>query len=166
MKRIHCADFHALLRCLRFTSPRETPSTRSNVSTLSTSSFLHDETDANLIIEEWIRNRPQYDSMQDGSLLISVVHCLESVRGLIGLADRQMCAEGEEGVSSRLSELSMPQLKREVEKRVERLRKSEKRSECFGFLSLLDRVLVRRKGKQSWIGRTGRGVVPSVRVFA
>ena len=104
--------------------------------------------------------------MQDGSLLIPVVHCLESVRGLIGLADRQMCAEGEEGVSSRLSELSMPQLKREVEKRVERLRKSEKRSECFGFLSLLDRVLVRRKGEESWIGRTGRGVVRIVRVFA
>lgn len=84
----------------------------------------------------------------------------------IGLADRQMCAEGEKGVSSRLSEVSMSQLKREVEKRIERLRKGEKRSECFGFLSLLDRVLVRRKDETSWIGRAGRGVVRIVRVFA
>lgn len=72
-----------------------------------------------------------------------------------------MCAEGEKDAASGWSELSMSEVRKEAEKRMERLRKSEKRRECFGFLSLLDRVLVRRSklmviDRTSWTRRRAK----------
>ena len=70
MKKIHCSDFQAFLRCFHFV-PLASQS--------QDLAFMNDDSDADLIVKEWTRSWSLHQELTDGSFILPILNYMESV---------------------------------------------------------------------------------------
>lgn len=70
VKKIHCSDFQAFLRCFRFV-----PLANRSQEIV----FMNDDSDADLIVKEWTRNWSLQQELTNGSFILPILNYMKSV---------------------------------------------------------------------------------------